>query len=216
MEANFWHERWAKNEIGFHEPEFNILLTTHFHLLALPPGSRVFVPLCGKTRDIAWLLQAGYHVAGAELSELAVRQLFEELGIKPVVTYAGRLKQYEAPGLNIQVGDIFDLSPQLLGKIDAIYDRAALVALPAPMRKRYAAHLLALTHGAPQLLICFEYDQRQMDGPPFSVDRSEVRELYAARYQLRIVETRYVVGGLKGKCSAEEIVWLLTPQAEPS
>jgi thiopurine S-methyltransferase len=212
MEANFWHERWARHEIAFHEPEFNVLLTTHFHQLALPQGSRIFVPLCGKTLDIAWLLRSGYQVVGAELSELAVIELFEELAVEPTVTHAGRLKRYEAPGLNIHVGDIFDVTAAMLGNVDGIYDRAALVALPADMRKRYARHLLALTHAAPQLLICFEYDQQQMDGPPFSVTPAEVKALYDASYDLAIAATRPVAGGLKGKCKAEETVWLLKPR----
>jgi thiopurine S-methyltransferase len=210
MEPNFWHERWTKNEIGFHEREFNVLLTSHFHKLDLPVGSRVFVPLCGKTRDIAWLLQNGYRVAGAELSELAVRQLFAELGVQPTLTTVqGGLQHYRAPGLDIFAGDIFALTPALLGQVDTTYDRAALVALPAAMRIRYTAHLVALTGKAPQLLICFVYDQQQMAGPPFSIVAEEVKQHYAALYSVELVESKQVSGGLKGQCPAEEHVWLL-------
>lgn len=209
MEAGFWHERWAKNEIGFHEPDFNVLLTSHFDKLALAAGSRIFVPLCGKTRDIAWLLGNDYQVVGAELSEVAVQQLFGELGVQPVITEQGWLQRYEAPGLVIFVGDIFELTPELLGHVDGIYDRAALVALPQEMRARYAQQLLTLTNRAPQLLICFEYDQQQMPGPPFSVSGAEVEMLYGAMYHIRMAEARNVAGGLKGKAVAEEIVWLL-------
>lgn len=209
MEANFWHQRWANNETGFHERDFNVLLTRNFHLLALPRASRILVPLCGKTRDISWLLQAGYRVAGAELSELAVQQLFEELGMTPAVSASGKLKLYQASGLDIFVSDIFDLAAAALGPVDAIYDRAALVALPAAMRTAYAAHLLQLTNAAPQLLVCLEYDQRQMDGPPFSVDRSEVARLYGAVYDMQLQEVKPVAGGLKGKCRADELAWLL-------
>ena len=52
MDPSFWHQRWAKNEIGFHEPKANPLLVTHFNGLSVPTGGRVFVPLCGKTLDI--------------------------------------------------------------------------------------------------------------------------------------------------------------------
>jgi thiopurine S-methyltransferase len=41
----------------------------------------VFLPLCGKTLDIHWLLSNGYPVAGSELGEVAVKQLFSELAI---------------------------------------------------------------------------------------------------------------------------------------
>jgi hypothetical protein len=46
----------------------------------------VFLPLCGKTLDIQWLLSRGYGVAGSELSKIAVEQLFSELGVEPNIT----------------------------------------------------------------------------------------------------------------------------------
>ena len=212
MEANFWHERWSKNEIGWHESEFNPLLTGNFQRLQLAAGSRVFVPLCGKTRDIVWLLQAGYKVAGAELSETAIQQLFAELGVQATVTAVGKLKRYQAPNLDIFVGDIFDLTAATLGKIDATYDRAALVALPPAMRVRYTAHLGAITGTAPQLLICFVYDQSKQPGPPHSVPLTEVREHYGVAYDVQTVDTKAVPGGLKGICPADEVVMTLMPR----
>ena len=209
MEATFWHDRWAKNEIGWHEREFNPLLTAHFRKLGVPGGGRVFVPLCGKTRDIAWLLQQGYRVAGSELSELAVRQLFEELGLTPQVTEVGASKHYSAPGLDVFAGDFFALTFEQLGPVQASYDRAALVALPPPMRAPYTQHLRALTGGAPQLLICFEYDQSVMPGPPHSVTAAEVWRHYGDCYRLTLAEVHAVAGGLKGVTPANELVWLL-------
>jgi len=209
MDANFWHQRWEKNEIGFHEPEANPLLVRHFQALSLPKGRRVFVPLCGKTLDIAWLLSNGYRVAGAELSELAVQQLFQGLGVEPEITESGKLKHYSQAGLDVFVGDIFDLSSDALGPVDAVYDRAALVALPEPLRKRYAAHLTGLTKNVPQLLISYVYDQSVMNGPPFSVRDEEVKHLYQANYEVTLIASNDVPGGLKGKCAAKENVWLL-------
>lgn len=60
METSFWHRRWLNNEIGFHQSEVNPFLLEHFSALQLPPGRRVFVPLCGKTLDIGRLLSQGY------------------------------------------------------------------------------------------------------------------------------------------------------------
>ncbi len=214
MEAGFWHRKWENNDIGFHEGAPNALLVKHFEALDLVPGSRLFVPLCGKTRDIAWLLAAGHRVAGAELSEAAVRQWFTENGVEPAVKDLGALKHYSAQDIDIFVGDIFRLSRAMLGAVDAVYDRAALVALPADMRERYARHLREITGNAPQLLICYEYDQTVMDGPPFSIDDAEVSRHYGDihggdAYELILRERREVPGGLKGKCAARENVWLL-------
>ncbi|MBC7280487.1 thiopurine S-methyltransferase [Hoeflea sp.] len=208
MEHYFWHDRWNSNRIGFHEGKPNALLVQHFAALGVPARGRVFVPLCGKTRDIAWLLSRGCRVAGAELSELAIRQLFEELGLEPEVTDLGDLKRYSAAGIDIFVGDIFALTPALLGPVDAVFDRAALVALPEAMRPKYASHIAALTGDAPQLLICFEYDQSKFDGPPFSIDRSEVQRCYGGHHELVRLAAVEAAGGMRGT-AATEAVWLL-------
>ena len=210
MEANFWHERWQSNEIGFHGNQANPLLVANFKRLGLQVGQRVFLPLCGKTLDIHWLLAQGQHVAGAELSEIAIQQLFAELELTPKITSEGQLLRYSSPAIDIFVGDIFDLTPEQLGPVDAIYDRAALVALPTDLRQRYSAHLMALTQTAPQLLICFEYDQSLIEGPPFSIADAEVAQHYQADYAFKLLsQTEMAGGGLRGKYPAEEKVWLL-------
>lgn len=209
MEPDFWHSKWERNEIGFHGSDANPLLVEHFGALARGPGSRIFLPLCGKTLDIHWLLAQGYRVVGAELSPLAIAQLFAELGVEPTVTRVGALDHYAAPDIDVYVGDFFDLKRETLGPVDAVYDRAALVALPNAMRHRYAAHLADITQRAPQLLICFEYDPRQHEGPPFSIDADEVRLHYEGRYHLTRLAHLDVEGGLKGKTPAKESVWLL-------
>ena len=209
MDASFWHQKWEKNEIAFHQSEANPHLVKHFRELALVEGNRIFIPLCGKTRDIAWLLTNGYSVVGAELSKIAIEQLFAELGVEPQISSIGKLEHYSATNIDIFVGDIFDLSSNSLGLVDAIYDRAALVALPLAMRKQYTQHLMQITDKAPQLLICYVYDQSAIDGPPFSISNEEVNQHYADSYKLTLIASADVTGGMKGKCAAIEDVWLL-------
>jgi thiopurine S-methyltransferase len=212
MDANFWHQRWEKNEIAFHEGKPNQLLVTYFQELSLAKGRRIFLPLCGKTRDISWLLSRGYRVAGAELSQLAIEQLFMDLGLQPEISAAGKISHWSAQHLDVFVGDFFALSQNMLGPVDAVYDRAALVALPETMRPHYAARLMELTNHAPQLLICYHYDQRVMDGPPFSISNEEVNRHYGRNFDLRLLASIDVPGGLKGKCPAAENVWFLRPR----
>ncbi len=209
METNYWHQKWERGDIGFHQNEANPLLIEHFEKLNLATGSRVFLPLCGKSRDAAWLLACGYRVVGAELSELAITALFKELGLEPEISKVGKLTRYSAKDIDMLVGDIFNVSAEHLGPINAIYDRAALVALPAFIRLQYASHLIDITNAAPQLLITYEYNQLLMDGPPFSVIEIEVKQHYGAAYQLKSVEIKNVAGGLKGKVESTETAWLL-------
>ncbi|MDF1624566.1 MAG: thiopurine S-methyltransferase [Pseudohongiella nitratireducens] len=208
MEAQFWQEKWQKNEIGFHEPDVNPLLVEHISALALEPGDRIFLPLCGKTLDIAWLLSQGYRIVGVELVELAIEQLFAEMEVEPDISSAGKMLHYQAPGIDIYVGDLFDLTADILGTVDAVYDRAAFVALPPQMREKYAAKITEVTCSADQLLITFEYDQSLMNGPPFSSTHSDIENSYQAAYQLTLLSEGEMPGGLKGH-SADEFVWLL-------
>ena len=212
MDANFWHNRWQANQTGWHEHVINPLLITHFPSLQVPPGGRVFVPFCGKSLDLGWLLSQDYAVAGAELSELAVTQLFAELRMEPTISEVGKHKHFHGEKIDIFVGDLFDLSREVLGPVDAVYDRAALVALPDSMRVQYTTHLKSLTALAPQLLIGYEYDQTIVPGPPFSVTSDELYRHYSDSYTLTPLARINVPNGLKGKCPATEHVWRLEKQ----
>ena len=210
MKADFWHDRWAAQKIGFHQRNANALLVAHFAAIGLAPGGRVFVPLCGKTRDIAWLMAQGCRVVGAELSETAVQQLFAEIDIVPEVTAVGALTRYAVEGLDVFIGDIFALTSEDLGHVDAVYDRAALVALPDTMRGRYVDHVVAITGAVRQLVVTFTYDQALMNGPPFSISEATMMAQYDAIYDLQALQTLDVSGGLNGSVPATETAWRLT------
>ena len=213
MEPSFWHNRWQTNQTGWHERDVNPLLIAHFPSLNLAPGGRVFVPFCGKSLDLGWFLSQGYTVAGVELSELAVTQLFAELEMKPTISEVGKHTLFHGEKIDIFVGNLFDLSREVLGPVDAVYDRAALVALPEDMRVQYTAHLKTLTALAPQLVISYEYDQAVVPGPPFSVTADELRRHYGENYTLTPLARIDVPNGLKGKCPATEHVWRLDKQS---
>ena len=135
--------------------------------------------------------------------------MFLELGIQPEISDIGAVKHYSATDIDIFVGDIFDVTRAMLGAIDAIYDRAALVALPENMRVRYTQHVTDITDNAPQILITFDYDQKLMDGPPFSISSEEVNRHYKDSYKISSLISLDVIGGLKRTTPAKETVWLL-------
>jgi len=210
MSINYWLKRWQDNDIGFHEQKVNPFLNRYFTNLNIKQNGRVFVPLCGKTNDIAWLLKNKFNVVGVELSESAIIQLFDSLCLTATVTHHGELKLYKAGTLAIWVGDIFALTAQLIGEINAIYDRGALVALPFELRKRYTAHLISITSNAPQLLICCIYDQSKRDGTPYSVSAQEVFDHYHCSYTLQLLKCQRIENGIKGVEPANALVWLLS------
>lgn len=177
MDASFWHERWAQGRIAFHEGHANSYLARFAD--RLDGAARVLVPLCGKTEDLAYLAGRGHQVVGLELVEDAVRAFFSEHGLAPEREERGPHVVYTAGAITLIAGDALTVPPDVLGAFDAIFDRAALVALPPDMRKRYVARLRELAPpGARVLLVAIEYTVER-DGPPFAVFSDEVRALYA-------------------------------------
>ncbi|MDB5774754.1 MAG: thiopurine S-methyltransferase [Herbaspirillum sp.] len=180
MHADFWLERWSDGRTHFHQPQVTALLRKHWPSLSLPPGSRVLVPLCGKSLDMIWLAEQGYRVLGVELSQLGVEQFFAENDLSPDIRSTASGAHYCAGNIEIVCGDIFKLDAATLSGCVGVYDRAALVALPADMRERYVRHVYAQLSGQYRgLLITLDYAQERMDGPPFSVPDREVQALYA-------------------------------------
>jgi thiopurine S-methyltransferase len=180
MEADFWHQRWAAGQTGFHQDVVNPYLQRHWPELGVSVGSTVFVPLCGKSLDMAWLHAQGLQVVGVELSALAIQQFLDTQGLVAEQQATPRCAEWQAAGYRLLVGDFFKLTAEDLGPVDAVYDRASLIALPPAMRRAYVDHLRGLLpRGIPLLLVTVEYDQAAMQGPPFAVHEDEVRALCA-------------------------------------
>src|SRR5450759_1589189 len=193
MKKDFWLERWEREEIHFHQDEFNPYLHQYWHDLQLARDSRVFVPLCGKSHDMLWLREQGHRVLGVELSAIAVQAFFKENGYAPQhdsphqVT-GRKFDRCEANGISILCGDFFDLSKDDLANVTGVYDRASLIALPPEMRERYVRHLVSILPPATQiLLITLDYPQPEMQGPPFSVSLGEVEALYREHAEVRLL-----------------------------
>jgi thiopurine S-methyltransferase len=186
MQPQFWHERWQRGETGWHLNEINLHLQGHWPRLDAQASGRVLVPLCGKTLDLLWLAGQGHRVLGVELSPIAVEALFREQGLTPQVMEEPPFRRYRVDELEVLCGDFFDLDLAHLGVVDAVYDRASLIALPPDLRPRYAERIKALIHGRTRiLLITLDYDQAEMGGPPFSVQGPEVEALFGDRFDIR-------------------------------
>lgn len=195
MEPKFWQERWARNQIGFHLPEVNPYLQRHWPQFALAEGTQVLVPLCGKSLDLIWLASRGLRVLGVELSAQAVKAFFSEQNLVPRITRRGAFTVYQADRVEVWCGDFFALDADALADCTALYDRAALIALPPLMRVQYTEHLNRLLRpGCQGLLITLDYDQAQKAGPPFAVTDDEVKVLLGSRWTLEVLEEQDILG----------------------
>lgn len=191
MDASFWLDTWRAGRTGFHRSEVMPLLQQHWPSLQVAPGTRVLVPLAGKTLDMVWLAAQGLRVLGVELSPLAVQAFFAEHRLTPAQHRSAQGEHYVAGGIEIIQGDVFGLDADTLASCGAVYDRAALIALPAPMRERYARSVYArLPAGCRGLLITLDYPPDDMDGPPFPVPPAEVQRLLEPGWRVTALEHR--------------------------
>jgi len=204
MDHKFWRDKWIANQIGFHEDAFHPLLRDHWGTLEIDNAAPVFVPLCWKSKDMVWLRERGHEVLGVELSEVAAKAFFDENDVTSVRDEFGPFTRYRGGGYTLLCGDVFDLTVELLGPFAAIYDRAALIALPPETRRAYARHVQGLC--APQtleLLITLSYPIDQISPPPFVVPPGEVEQLYADWCDITLLATgETMVKGVPGSQTA--------------
>ncbi|MGB4946951.1 MAG: thiopurine S-methyltransferase [Candidatus Competibacter denitrificans] len=209
MKLDFWHQRWERAEIGFHQQEINAHLQQLWNRLELPPGQRIFVPLCGKSRDLLWLAGEGYPVTGVEISPIATEAFFRENGLQPHRRWEGAFEIWQQDELKILLGDFFALESGHLAEVAGVYDRAALIALPPPMRERYTRHLDAILPAHTRsLLVTLEYDQAMLAGPPFAVSELEVRALYEPMHEVELLGTRDALAE-ESRWRERGLTWLL-------
>lgn len=221
MHKEYWHQAWQSKEIGFNQLQPHKLLQRYFSSLKLKPGCRVFVPLCGQSIDMLWLAGQGYQVIGVELSQIACSAFFKENRIPVKIKEVNDFILYSSDEVTIFCGDFFKLNRAILGKLDAVYDRAALVALPAETRQSYSRHLLELiTPATGMFLITTAYNQNTMRGPPFSVDEDEVIALYSSNFDINQLYCKQFEPPphlqAKGLAQAfEQVYLLLTTEEHP-
>lgn len=191
MDRTFWLERWQNHDIGFHAPKVQPALAKRWSDMNLAAGATVLVPLAGKSLDMAWLADQGHRVIGVELSELAVEEFFAERSVRPSIRRAGQFTVSSRGNIELWRGDFFALAPADLPRIDAAYDRAALVAMPDDMQPRYASKLAELMpRGAPVLLIGLDYNRCEMKGPPFAIPEPEIRTLLEGYFTVDVLDAR--------------------------
>jgi thiopurine S-methyltransferase len=181
-------------QTGFHQTAVDRNLRRHWPDLGIAIPSRVFVPLCGKSLDLLWLRERGHPVTGVELSTVALESFCMEHGIPAMRRVRDGFDVYEASEFELYRGDFFALTPELLGPIPAVYDRAALISWAPELRAAYVKHITALTlPGTQTLLVTLEYPQAQMKGPPFSIGADEVERWYSPHHEIQALSRQDVL-----------------------
>eukprot|EP00536_Pseudo-nitzschia_multiseries_P010594 jgi/Psemu1/67500/estExt_Genemark1.C_3280044 len=227
-----WLDRWNNRRIGFHLKSVNPILLAHADKLlggvsvsssseeeegtctnananATPDDRRIFVPLCGKAIDVAYLASRScsdeeqrVHVVGLEGIRVALQEFADEhpeLEIRAVRDGDGNgdssappaWERFEGKTVSLWKGDYFGLGgngsdpppPFPVGTFDAIYDRAAIVAIDPSLRPAYVKILdQLLKPGGGILMVTLErkttIDEARNRGPPFSIPEATIRQLF--------------------------------------
>ena len=199
MDTEYWLQRWREGRTGWHHEAVMPLLEKHWPSLGVPRNSRVFVPLCGKSLDMLWLSRQGMRVLGVDVSPIAIESFLAENQLHARTRSAAEGTHYEvtnAPGGDVEIvnGDVFEVDSGAIRQCKAFYDRAALIAMPAPTRTQFARDVyMQLPAGSSGLLITLDYPEHQMQGPPFSVDEAEVHRLFDAQWKVERLERRDIL-----------------------
>jgi thiopurine S-methyltransferase len=216
LQPEFWHERWRSGQIGFHQSLVDGNLREHWTDLSLARDSRTFVPLCGKSLDLLWLRDRGHHVVGVELSAVALTSFCMEQGIPARRRVIDDFDIYETAQLQLFCGNVFSLTPELLGPVTAVYDRAALISWTPALREAYVQHMTVLTSpGTQTFVVTVEYSQTQMTGPPFSVTAGDVNRLYGHQHAIQLLARQDILASeprlrSRGLTQLQEVCYLLT------
>ena len=148
--------------------------------------------------------------------ESAVQEFFNEQNIAYTITEHDKhpnIKYYQGQLLEqtitLWVADIFTLSSENIGHVDAVYDRAALIAMPTELRTQYSQQVINLSQNAPQLLLTLHYNQNERAGPPFSISQEQVQQYYGNDYQMNKLEEKPSTLNAAPEMAVTEPVWLL-------
>ena len=146
---------------------------------------RVFVPLCGKTIDMAYLTSKVGQVVGVDGIEMALEQFASEqpelqIENKGVQNGFGR---FVGKKITLLRGDFFELDEEKTsGRFETIFDRASMVAIKPELRESYIDVMGKLiAKGGAILLVVLERrgsEEAMKKGPPFSIPEDTVRDLY--------------------------------------
>ena len=185
-----WLERWRKGTTGWHRSDINPQLIENINQLVEARFQKIFVPLCGASLDMKYLIDHGFHVLGVELSSLAIDRFFNENQIEYKVSKVGDFDLYQGKNIDIYCGDFFKLKRDYLDEVSYIYDRAALIALNPDLQKKYVGHLKEiLPNGSKILLLTMFYPENEMEGPPFSVGDDNVEDLFAEFKEIKKISS---------------------------
>ncbi len=167
--AQFWQERFEKNEIGWDRGAASPQLIGWIESGALQP-CRIAVPGCGTGWEVAELARRGFEVVGLDYTAAAVertRALLDAQGLKAEVLQA----------------DVLQYQPAM--RFDAVYEQTCLCAIHPEHWLEYAQQLQQWLKPGGSLWVLYlqmirpaATEEGVIHGPPYHCDINGMRALF--------------------------------------
>jgi len=190
-------------------------------------SKKIFVPLCGTTHDLLYLLSLGFEVFGVE----GVKSCFEVLNERDGLGLVFNEKEstYETPDgrLKIYYGDLYKCPIEKWGPFDCVWDRASLIAIDMDFRPSYA-DIIKRSLGSNSLdrefryiIEVVSYDKSLFQGPPKCVTEEDLKTLYP-EYKIEILQDSKITesSGLyktfpkNFEFNVDEVIYMLKPRKQ--
>ena len=197
---------WHKEDINPHLlKHINTILLSSNAGNAYPiPKHNIFVPLCGKSIDLVYLAThtgisnvVGIDIVrnaavdfASEHTEFTIQEVDkqqckeeeDDTNNKIGKDTTTSIQKFKGNKLTILIDDLFKMPTN--NRYDIIYDRASIVAIKPSLRQEYVNLMGTLLQpGGSILLVTLDRrtttsEEAKNDGPPFSLDEKEIRQLY--------------------------------------
>lgn len=189
---SYWDQRYHMNDAGWDmktpTPVFVELLDSGRYA----PGAALVLG-CGKGYDAVLFAQHGFDVTAVDFSEAAL-------------DHTMKLAAESGTTLSVARRDLFSLSPELDCRFDYVVEYVTFCAIDPRRREEFAGVVSSVLKPGGRLLgLFFPIDERA-GGPPFSVTRDEVEELFSRTCDLEF--SQIPAGSVKPRQGKEILtVW---------
>ena len=174
LDAQYWNNRYLDNDTGWDIGSVSTPLKQYIDQLS-DKNIAVLIPGGGNSYEAAYLLEKGF-------TNITIVDFAAQVGER----LKEKFSQWLGKGLTVICADFFTLE----GSFDMVLEQTFFCALDPALRSKYAAkmHELLSDHGK---LVGLLFDKNFEGGPPFGGQMEEYKTLFAALFNIKIMEPCY-------------------------
>jgi len=174
LSANYWDERYRKQQTGWDIGHVSTPLKNYFDQLT-DKNIRVLIPGGGNSYEAQYLYGKGFHnITIIDISKVVTEKI------------RNKFTAADFPGITILAGDFFELT----GEYDLIVEQTFFCALDPSLREQYADHVKNLLSDNGKL-VGLLFNREFETNPPFGGNIDEYRQLFSKGLRIGLLEICY-------------------------